>query len=188
LRELQATLDARLVRLLGRRGFVFDEIEAARAVDSARLVDLLGRLQALRDARGTPALRALAAVARRIAATLDGAESHGGRAAETGLSEEALTAPADGLHPAEAGLADDLARLEPEVADAAEARDFARCLQSLGELPPSIDRLLSEVLVLDDDAARRAARLDLLERVRRLFRHVARFEDLRPVDAVQSAT
>jgi glycyl-tRNA synthetase beta chain len=77
--------------------------------------------------------------------------------------------------PAEKELIAALDSAEPDAAAAIEAEDFARAMRALASLRAPIDRFFDTVTVNDEDADKRAARLDLLARFRAAVHNVADF-------------
>jgi glycyl-tRNA synthetase beta chain len=77
--------------------------------------------------------------------------------------------------PAEKDLTDALDSAEPSAAAAIEAEDFAAAMRALASLRAPIDRFFDSVTVNDEDANKRAARLDLLARFRDAVHKVADF-------------
>ncbi|BCA57411.1 glycine--tRNA ligase subunit beta [Sphingomonas sp. HMP6] len=80
--------------------------------------------------------------------------------------------------PAEAALATALDSAEPAAAAAIEAEDFERAMAALASLRAPIDQFFETVIVNDPDAAKRAARLALLDRVRAAVHSVADFSKI----------
>jgi glycyl-tRNA synthetase beta chain len=151
-------------RLLGRRGFAFEEVAAASAVAGGSLIDLLGRVEALRRRQGDPDLAALARTARRIERVVAGTDSV---AVPEALSE-----------PAEQALADAIATARPAVDAAAAAKQWDQALAALIPLVAAVDRFFEEVLVMSEDPMQRTDRLALLHATRRLLRRVGNLSKL----------
>ncbi|PTS78923.1 glycine--tRNA ligase subunit beta, partial [Sphingomonas sp. HMWF008] len=80
--------------------------------------------------------------------------------------------------PAETALATALDSAEPAAAAAIEAEDFERAMAALATLRAPIDQFFETVIVNDPDAAKRAARLALLARVRTAVHTVADFSKI----------
>ena len=76
---------------------------------------------------------------------------------------------------AEAALHAALDAAEPAAADAVVREDFETAMAALATLRAPIDAFFDSVIVNDPDAARRAARLALLDRVRAAVHNVADF-------------
>ncbi|MEI5686242.1 glycine--tRNA ligase subunit beta [Sphingomonas kyungheensis] len=77
--------------------------------------------------------------------------------------------------PAEAALIAALDAAEPKAAAAIEAEDFEGAMAALASLRAPIDAFFDDVTVNDADPAKRAARLQLLDRVRAAVHTVADF-------------
>ena len=80
--------------------------------------------------------------------------------------------------PAESALHAALDSAEPAAADAVAAEDFGAAMAALASLRAPIDRFFEAVTVNDPDAAKRAARLQLLARVRDAVHTVADFSKI----------
>ncbi|MEM9593966.1 MAG: glycine--tRNA ligase subunit beta [Acidobacteriota bacterium] len=165
LRDLQALLADRLDQLLGRRGFRWDEIEAAKAVGTANLPDLVARIEALRGVREDPRMLSLVRAAKRISNIVQGVPEH---ALDGDLLEE----------PAELDLHRALGSIGAGAEEAAEAREYETCLRHLMELVPTLDRFFADVLVMAEDERLRTNRLALLQSCRRIYWRVARLKAL----------
>jgi len=79
---------------------------------------------------------------------------------------------------AETALIAALDSAEPRAAQAIEAEDFAAAMAALASLRQPIDRFFEEVTVNDSDEKKRAARLDLLARIRAATHAVADFSKI----------
>jgi glycyl-tRNA synthetase beta chain len=77
--------------------------------------------------------------------------------------------------PAEKALIEALDAAEPTATDAVEAEDFGAAMSALALLRAPIDAFFDSVTVNDPDAVKRAARLDLLARLRDAVHRVADF-------------
>jgi len=75
----------------------------------------------------------------------------------------------------ETELEDALDSAEPRVAAALEDEDFERAMAALARLRAPVDAFFDKVTVNDPDPAKRAARLDLLARIRGAVHRVADF-------------
>jgi glycyl-tRNA synthetase beta chain len=84
-------------------------------------------------------------------------------------------APAGPSLPEEATLVAALDAAEPKARTAIEAEDFEGAMAALARLRGPVDAFFDKVIVNDPDPAKRAARLDLLARMRDLFHQVADF-------------
>jgi glycyl-tRNA synthetase beta chain len=131
--------------LAARWGVVPDDVARARAVEAIRREAVFGQLAiAFKRVRNM--------VAKGGAGTAD---------------EKRMTEPAERL------LLEALAGVEREAGKALGGGDHAAALRALAKLADPLERFFTDVLVLCDDEALRAARLALLARVERLFLQVA---------------
>ncbi len=172
--ELQSFLADRTRHLLGRRGFAYDEIEAAEAVGARNLPDLVARLKALQTVREEPEFRSLVLSAKRISNIVQDAPEFELRAQEL--------APG-----AELELHEALNRVREAVDRAAKERRYEDCLRSMVELVPNLDRFFSDVLVMDENDKIRENRIALLQACRRVIWRIARLKEM-TVDKSEPAT
>lgn len=163
--EVRAFLLDRVRHLLGRRGFAFDEIEAATAIRANRLPDLVARVAALNAVRAEGDFHAVVRAAKRIVNMVAGADEHS-------LRDELL------VEDAERGLADTLKTVRAAVDDAVALGRYPEGLRAMGELVPALDRFFADVLVMDEDRERRHNRLALLQATRRVFWRIARLREM----------
>ena len=77
--------------------------------------------------------------------------------------------------PAETALIAALDSAEPEASAAVDREDFAGAMKALATLRGPVDAFFDKVTVNDPDPAKRAARLDLLARLRAAVHQVADF-------------
>jgi glycyl-tRNA synthetase beta chain len=80
--------------------------------------------------------------------------------------------------PAEQALIDALDAAGPKAAQAVEAEDFGAAMAALASLRGPIDRFFDEVTVNDEDAKKRASRLELLAQFRAAVHKVADFSKI----------
>ncbi|MET0271006.1 MAG: glycine--tRNA ligase subunit beta [Sphingomonas sp.] len=99
-------------------------------------------------------------------------------AAAVAALDRAADAPGYDRAPAEAALADALDAAGPAAADAVRAEDFAAAMSALAGLRAPIDAFFEQVTVNDADPAKRAARLNLLARIRGAVHGVADFSKI----------
>lgn len=165
LTDLQTFLGDRLTHLLGQHGFNYDEIEATLAIGQRNLPDLVARIEALRTVRGEPDFRSLVLAAKRISNLVDGTQ-------EYELQSDLL------VEDAERELAEAVAAAREDVDLAVAERRYADGLRRIAALVPALDRFFAEVLVMDENEERRANRIALLQRCRRLFWRVARLKQM----------
>jgi glycyl-tRNA synthetase beta chain len=161
--EIQDFVLDRLRAYYTDQGVGGEAFEAVRALAPADLTDFDRRLRAVVEFAKLPEARALAAANKRIGNILRQAG-----AAETGALDSSLIEAG-----AERTLADALAKAETDAAPLAKARDYVGLLKRLAALRDPVDRYFDDVMVMVDDAAKRANRLRLLGRLRGLFLRVA---------------
>jgi len=153
-------------REAGVRHDLIDAVFALGGEDD--LVRLLARVKALQA----------------FVATDDGANLLSGyrRAANILKKEGGAPGAGEGFtyppEPAEAALADALAKAEPQVTAAIAAEDFAGAMSALASLRAPIDAFFDAVTVNDSDPVKRATRLALLEKIRVAAHKVADFSKI----------
>lgn len=141
-----------------------ESFDAVQATGSTKPGDIQLRLEALRRFRELPEAESLAAANKRIANIL--------KKTETGsLSMNIDTALL--REPAEQNLASALDAIASSVDAHLRSAEYDAALTLLASLRPTIDAFFNDVMVNDPDAALRANRLALVNRVRTLFSGVA---------------
>jgi glycyl-tRNA synthetase beta chain len=144
---------------------MFDAVLANRPVS---LLDFDARLRALVAFVARPEGASLAAANKRIANILRKSESAGAATQSPPPLDDALL-----REDAERELRQALLALREQVVAAVNARDYARALDLLAGLKPSVDAFFDRVLVNDADPALRNNRLALLGELRALFSGIA---------------
>jgi glycyl-tRNA synthetase beta chain len=140
-----------------------EPFEAVRALAPSDLADFDRRLRAVVEFAQLPDAQALAAANKRIGNILRQA----GGSTDTKVDVALLDAGAESeLHQA---VADATNAVAPLVVQ----RRYVDILRRLAALRTPIDRFFDAVMVMADDAAKRNNRLALLNRLRRMFLHVA---------------
>jgi glycyl-tRNA synthetase beta chain len=144
---------------------MFDAVLASRPVS---LLDFDARLRALVAFVARPEGASLAAANKRIANILRKSESPSAATPAAAPLDDALL-----REDAERELRQALLALREQVVAAVTARDYARALDLLAGLKPSVDAFFDRVLVNDPDPALRNNRLALLGELRALFSGIA---------------
>jgi glycyl-tRNA synthetase beta chain len=125
------------------------------------------RKASLRDLGGVAKLaQALVALPEERFGPIHTAYTRASRLAEKEEGAAPELDPALLVEQAEVEVAQALERVDPEIAAALDAGDFAAAVESAAELGPLLDRFFEDVLVMADDRAVRANRLRLLLDVR----------------------
>lgn len=161
---LRAFLLERFGAIAEREGARYDEVSAVRAVAERvglRAADLLDRARALRSFRGSDDFLALVKAAKRVRNILE-------QAAERGERPDPGEGSKDLALPAETALAKAVASAEDLAEQAAESRDHEGALRAIAALRPEVDRFFDEILVMDEDARLRRARLGVLAQIHAL--------------------
>ena len=139
---------------------MFDAVLATRP---ASPLDFDARLRALADFLELPDAGSLAAANKRIVNILRKA----GETLPDRVNESLL------LDPAEQILAEQVEAMARIAEPLFAAREYTKALRTLAALRPAVDEFFDSVMVMADDAAVRANRLALLERMRSLFMQAA---------------
>ena len=164
-KQLSSFLADRLRSLLGRRGFAYDEVAAAVAVD-ALPVAAMARVEALHDARKGGDFIDVADAAKRIRNILTGQAP----ASSVDMKRFAQDEERELWHA--------LAASRDVVADASERHDYPAAIEHIAGYAPILGRFFDEVLVMADDAELRANRLALLAGVDDLFSRIGDLSQL----------
>ena len=154
-------------REAGVRHDLIDAVFALGGEDD--LVRLLARVHALQAFIGTEDGANLLAGYKRAANILRIEEKKDGRPYDGPIDFKALP------EPAEQALADLLEEVEPDARKAIAAEDFTAAMAALSRLRAPVDAFFDSVTVNADDAALRANRLNLLNRIRTAVHAVADF-------------
>ena len=80
--------------------------------------------------------------------------------------------------PAEAALADALARVERSLSEAVGTRDYRRAFAEIGSLQPVVAKFFDDVLVMAEDSQVRDARLSLVGRLRDRILEIADISEI----------
>ncbi len=165
---LLSFLEGRLASQLVEEGFARDTAAAVLGAGADRVPDAYDRAAALDLWRKKPEFEAIALSFKRVVNILRRAEGF----TPDAVREERLSEPAEqALLSAHRAIADAVAQ---DFAHGRHAAGLARLL----ELKPALDRFFDEVLVMDEDPARRRNRLSLLARTAELFERFADFSKL----------
>jgi glycyl-tRNA synthetase beta chain len=154
-----------------RRGFAYDEINAAFAAGADDLVDAVERvaaLQAIRDSKNFPPL---AASFKRIRNILEKSAVSGDKLQGT-VNQQLLR------EPAERALSGAAQKIGEEATKLRKAKRYRDALEKISELRPSVDLFFDKVLVMAEDADVRRNRLALLGGLLKEFSTIADFSEL----------
>jgi glycyl-tRNA synthetase beta chain len=149
-------------------GISTEMFDAVLASGPVSLLDFDARLRALVAFVARPEGASLAAANKRIANILRKSEAAGAATPSAAPLDDALL-----REDAERELRQALLALREQVVAAVNARDYARALDLLAGLKPSVDAFFDRVLVNDADPALRNNRLALLGELRALFSGIA---------------
>jgi glycyl-tRNA synthetase beta chain len=159
-----------------KRGFAYDEINAAFAASADDLVDAAERIVAVKAIRITKNFIPLAASFKRIRNIL---EKSAGKLDKVQLEVE----PELLWEPAERELHAAAQKIGAEATRQKKAGKYREALEVISELRPSVDKFFDNVLVMVEDARVRKNRLALLGNLLEEFSTIADFSELVSEDA-----
>lgn len=170
---LDFLLDRARYILRERRGFAYDEINAAFAAGADDLGDAVQRVSALKAIRNTKNFAPLAASFKRIRNILEksaGKESKAQGALQV-RRELLREVPELQLHTAAQRIAEEASRLKKE-------KKYRVALEKISELRPAVDHFFDKVLVMSEDEELRRNRIALLGSLLKEFSTIADFSEL----------
>jgi glycyl-tRNA synthetase beta chain len=154
-----------------RRGFAYDEINAAFAAGADDLVDAVERVTALQAIRHTPNFAPLAASFKRIRNILEKSAAAGDKG-QLAVSQALLKEPAElQLHMVAQKIGD-------EAAQRKKAKKYRDALEKISALRPAVDHFFDKVLVMAENQEVRRNRIALLAGLLREFSTIADFSEL----------
>ncbi|MBQ0933013.1 glycine--tRNA ligase subunit beta [Ideonella alba] len=153
----------RLAVSLRDQGYSAQEVDAVLALAPQRLGDIPRRLEAVRAFAALPEATSLAAANKRVGNILKKIEG----ALPTAVTDALLQ------EPAEQALAAAIAQVQPVADRLFEQHDYAGSLKALAALKAPVDAFFDGVMVNADDAALRANRQALLNRLHQAMNRVA---------------
>ena len=160
-------LTERIHYLFEQRGF---DIRAVRAVVPAgldvNLVTTREKLEGLVQLAGSVELQGVAALFKRVK-NITKDVPRGGEI-PAGILKE----------PAETALADALAQRQATIATAVDRRDYRAAFATIGALRPTVATFFDDVLVMAEDPQLRAARLQLVARLRDVVLDIADISEI----------
>lgn len=163
-----------------RRGFAYDEINAAFAAGADDLVDAVERLKALKAIRHTKNFEPLAASFKRIRNILDKSAGASDKT-QAGVKQELLR------EAAELQLQSAAQRIGEEAGRRKKEKKYRQALEKISELRPAVDFFFDKVLVMHEDENIRRNRIALLGNLLREFSTIADFSELGGEEAKDSA-
>jgi glycyl-tRNA synthetase beta chain len=168
---LDFLVDRARFMLTEKRGFAYDEINAAFAAGADDLVDAVERVAAVKAIRNTENFAPLAASFKRIRNILE-------KSAGT-LDKGQLNVQHELLwEPAERELYAAAQKIGEQATRRKKAGKYREALEVISELRPSVDQFFDKVLVMVEDQAIRKNRVALLSNLLREFSAIADFSQL----------
>jgi glycyl-tRNA synthetase beta chain len=176
---LEVLLERARFILRERRGFAYDEINAAFAAGADDLVDAVERVAALQAIRNTKNFPPLAAAFKRIRNILEKSVARGDRGQLT-VKVELLREPAEReLYAAAQKIREESTRKKRE-------RKYRAALETISELRPAVDQFFDKVLVMVEEEDLRRNRIALLGTLLREFSTIAVFSELGGEDSKEA--
>ena len=163
-----------------RRGFAYDEINAAFAAGADDLVDAVERVAALKAIRNTKNFAPLAASFKRIRNILEKSAGASDKT-QAGVKQELLR------EAAELQLQTAAQRIGEEAARRKKEKKYRQALEKISELRPAVDFFFDKVLVMHEDENIRRNRIALLGGLLREFSTIADFSELGGEDSKDAA-
>jgi glycyl-tRNA synthetase beta chain len=162
-----------------KRGFAYDEINAAFAAGADDLMDAAERVAAVKAIRHTKNFAPLAASFKRIRNILD---------KSAGILDKGQLEVQHELlwEPAERELHATAQRIGMEATRKKKAGKYREALEAISELRPSVDQFFDKVLVMVEDANVRRNRVALLANLLKEFSTIADFSELVSEDPKES--
>src|ERR1700689_5283645 len=154
-----------------RRGFAYDEINAAFAAGADDLVDAVDRVAAVKAIRHMKNFVPLAASFKRIRNILEKSAA--------GIDKSQLVVQADLLwEPAERALYNTAQQIGGEATIKKKTRKYREALEAISGLRPAVDLFFDKVLVMVEDQNVRRNRVALLAGLLKEFSTIADFSEL----------
>jgi glycyl-tRNA synthetase beta chain len=165
--------------LRDRRGFAYDEINAAFAAGADDLVDAVERVAAVQAIRNTKNFPPLAAAFKRIRNILE-------KSAVAGDKSQLTVKPDLLREPAERELYAAVQKIREESTRKKRERKYRAALETISGLHPAVDQFFDEVLVMVEEEPLRKNRIALLGTLLREFSTIADFSELGGEDSKEA--
>ncbi|HXW56682.1 MAG TPA: glycine--tRNA ligase subunit beta [Candidatus Cybelea sp.] len=159
-----------------RRGFAYDEINAAFLAGADDLVDAVERVAAVKAIRNTKNFPPLAAAFKRIRNILEKSAARSDKT-QTEVRPELLR------EAAELQLRTAAQRIGEEAARRKREKKYRQALEKISELRPAVDFFFDKVLVMHEDENIRRNRIALLGALLKEFSTIADFSELAGQDS-----
>src|SRR6202162_1400939 len=162
-----------------RRGFAYDEINAAFAAGADDLVDAAERVAAVKAIRDTKNFAPLAASFKRIRNILEKSAGSGDKG-QGGVRQELLR------DAAELQLYMVAQKIGEEATQRRKAKKYREALEKISGLRPAVDHFFDKVLVMVEDEEIRRNRIALLGNLLKEFSTIADFSELAGEESKQA--
>jgi glycyl-tRNA synthetase beta chain len=187
--EVSSAVEAQVVEFLleraryilrERRGFAYDEINAAFVAGADDLVDAVERVAAVKAIRNTKNFPPLAAAFKRIRNILEKSAAMSDKT-QTEVRQELLR------DAAELQLRTAAQRIGEEAARRKREKKYRQALEKISELRPAVDFFFDKVLVMHEDENIRRNRIALLGGLLKEFSTIADFSELAGQDSRENS-
>ncbi|OGP90368.1 MAG: glycine--tRNA ligase subunit beta [Deltaproteobacteria bacterium RBG_16_48_10] len=165
-REVLDFFRARYQNFLLDKGYPFDTTEAVLSVSFDDLVDIQGRIDALKRARESRDFESIVIAFKRAINILKGAPAR--NPVNPSLLSETV----------EKNLYQAFSKAKERIEDYLDKRDYESALQEMSQMKKPIDDFFDGVMVMIEDEAIRNNRFALLDGIRQLFLSIADFSKL----------
>ncbi len=163
-----------------RRGFAYDEINAAFAAGADDLVDTVERVAAVKAIRHTKNFAPLAASFKRIRNILEKSAGAGDKG-QLSVKPELLR------EPAERELYNAAQQIGEEATRKKKLKKYREALETISGLRPAVDTFFDKVLVMVEEPETRKNRIALLGSLLREFSTIADFSELGAADSKEAS-
>jgi glycyl-tRNA synthetase beta chain len=163
-----------------RRGFAYDEINAAFAAGADDLVDTVERVAAVKAIRHTKNFAPLAASFKRIRNILEKSAGAGDKG-QLSVKPELLR------EPAERELYNAAQQIGEEATRKKKLKKYREALETISGLRPAVDTFFDKVLVMVEEPETRKNRIALLGSLLREFSTIADFSELGAEDSKEAS-
>jgi glycyl-tRNA synthetase beta chain len=160
--------ERRIEGILTEEGFAKDSVAAVTAVSVDQIPDAWNRVEALDRIRAEADFEPLAVAFKRIVNILKKSDRDAVLPLDADLFEK----------PCEADLLQAYQAVREKVAEQVQEGRYEAALRDIATLKTPVDDFFEGVMVMAEDAAVRANRLALLERLAGLFTHIADFSKI----------
>jgi glycyl-tRNA synthetase beta chain len=170
--KLNSFMKQRLSALFQERGYKFDEIDAVLDVGLGEIVDMLERVKALHEMRSRKEFETLSIAFKRGKNIVVQAIKTTGAHMDGKIQPDLLKEPCEQV------LFQAMETVGSRVVKHVGSREYSQALESLVGLREPLDGFFNGVMVMAEDSAIRANRLELMRHLVKMFSEFADFSKL----------